>query len=159
MKYYRDSLVSLSKMSASPVPKKKRFIIKKAETVHAPEPLLKIPITPIHSEPPRPMPPQTANSYAELLEIPAVMPEELDVREAVQEWYAARGQKTPAADLIACKQIGTAAIAALKAQMAEVSKPIVVKPEYGTPEFWKQYWAKKKAAAAAAGGATPSKAS
>ena len=41
-----------------------------------------------------------------------------------------------------CRNIDIEEEAAFKKFM---EKPIDIKPAYGTPEFWKDYWAKKKA--------------
>ena len=78
----------------------------------------------------------------------------------VIEWYMNLGLPVPQEDLDACSGID-AQDKALKA--AEEAKPLVVKPAYGTPEFWKEWWAKKRAkeaavaAAAAAGVPLPEK--
>ena len=60
----------------------------------------------------------------------------------VIEWYMNLGLPVPQEDLDACRGID-AEDKALKA--AEAAKPIVVKLAYGTPEFWKDWWAKKRA--------------
>jgi hypothetical protein len=53
----------------------------------------------------------------------------------VKEWYESRGQAVPEEDLEACKGID-AGINGLNPAPTE-------KPVYGTPEFWKQWRAKK----------------
>jgi hypothetical protein len=74
---------------------------------------------------------------------------EEEVATAVLEWYQSRGLPVPPEDLEACKGLAKEREDYWKEidAMCEKMKP---KPEYGTPEFWKDYWAKKKAAAAAA---------
>jgi hypothetical protein len=61
----------------------------------------------------------------------------------VQEWYSTRGE-IPAEEVDACLQAIQEETAELAkpAEPAEPAKP--AKPSYGTPEFWKAYWAKKK---------------
>jgi hypothetical protein len=56
----------------------------------------------------------------------------------VQEWYSTRGE-IPPEEVDACLQ---AIENPVKEEPAEPTKP--AKPSYGTPEFWKAYWAKKK---------------
>ena len=65
----------------------------------------------------------------------------------VIEWYMNLGLPVPQEDLDACRDIDAQDKAAAA---AEAAKPIVVKPAYGTPEFWKEWWAKKRAKEAAA---------
>jgi hypothetical protein len=79
---------------------------------------------------------------------------EEEVTAGVIEWYMALGQPVPPEDLEACRGID----AALKADVAaEMAAPAPVAPAaYGTPEFWKQWWAKKRAKEAAAKAAAPS---
>jgi len=61
----------------------------------------------------------------------------------VQEWYSTRGE-IPAEEVHACLQ----AIEEESAELAKPAEPVEpakpAKPSYGTPEFWKAYWAKKK---------------
>jgi hypothetical protein len=60
------------------------------------------------------------------------------VNEAVEiltEWYTSKGLPVPAEELEACKQSLEPVL------IASAS----VKPVYGTPEFWKEWWRKKKA--------------
>jgi len=68
----------------------------------------------------------------------------------VIEWYMNLGLPVPQEDLDACRGIDAQDKAAAA---AEAAKPIVVKPAYGTPEFWKEWWAKKRAKEAAAAAA------
>ncbi len=68
----------------------------------------------------------------------------------VIEWYMNLGLPVPQEDLDACRGID-AEDKALRA--VEEAKPIVIKPAYGTPEFWKEWWAKKRAKEAAAAAA------
>ena len=77
----------------------------------------------------------------------------------VREWYRVRGIPVPPSEEKECLE----AIAAKDNPLP--SEPVAdlppSKPVYGTPEFWKAWWAKKKAkeaaaaAAAASGGSTP----
>jgi len=68
----------------------------------------------------------------------------------VIEWYMNLGLPVPQEDLDACHGIDAQDKAAAA---VEAAKPIVVKPAYGTPEFWKEWWAKKRAKEAAAAAA------
>lgn len=66
-----------------------------------------------------------------------------EVMALVQEYYRAQGKGVPAADMMACleniKQ-------EKKDVAAEESRPFVApKAEFGSPEYWKDYWAKKRA--------------
>lgn len=72
---------------------------------------------------------------------------EEEVVAGVIEWYMALGKPVPPEDLEACRGIDAALKAEVAAQMA--APVAVVAPAYGTPEFWKQWWAKKKAKEAA----------
>lgn len=74
--------------------------------------------------------------------IPITLEEE--VTAAVIEWYRVRGQPVPAEELAACRGID----AAQQREWETIQKtagPVEEKPAYGTPEFWKQFWAKKRA--------------
>ena len=73
---------------------------------------------------------------------------EEEVVAGVIEWYMALGQPVPPEDLEACRGIDAAARAEVAAEMA--APAAVAPPAYGTPEFWKQWWAKKRAKEAAA---------
>ena len=57
------------------------------------------------------------------------------------EWYAARGLPVPPEELESCKGID-AQREAYYDNLVKINTP---KPAYGTPEFWKEHWAKKKA--------------
>jgi hypothetical protein len=70
------------------------------------------------------------------------------VEENIREWCAAQGIPVPPEDLAMCKEIDAAAARELAKDLAQ-PPAAVEKPSYGTPEFWKQYWAKKNAAKAA----------
>ena len=69
---------------------------------------------------------------------------EEEVTAAVYEWYESRGLPVPLEDIAACRGIDAAQQEEFKkeAAAAEAVKP---KPLYGTPEFWKDWWARKKA--------------
>ena len=77
---------------------------------------------------------------------------EEEVRAGVIEWYMALGLPVPQEDLDACKGLDAAVAAEVAAELA---KPVVHKPAYGTPEFWKDWWAKKRAREAAGGSTAP----
>ncbi len=78
---------------------------------------------------------------------------EEEVVAGVIEWYMALGQPVPPEDLEACRGIDAAARAEVAAEMA--APAAVAPPAYGTPEFWKQWWAKKRAKAIAEGTPLP----
>ena len=59
-----------------------------------------------------------------------------EAAEILTEYYLAKGLTIPAEELEACN-------ASVEAVQLAPSAP--VKPAYGTPEFWKDYWKKKKA--------------
>ena len=67
-----------------------------------------------------------------------------EVWELVKEWYKAKKTMIPIAEVKACKE-------AIEKEKEDKLKPIELvasvpmKPEYGTPSFWADYWAKKKA--------------
>ena len=83
----------------------------------------------------------------------AGLPPTDEVEDAVREWYAARGQEVPAADLEMCRVMRLAsAESEAKAETAAAAVAVAVaveapseKPEFGTPEFWA--WARAKRAA------------
>jgi hypothetical protein len=89
--------------------------------------------------------PQAPVSYPPYNPNPITLEEE--VLAGVIEWYMALGRPVPQEDLDACKGIDAAAAEASKAEMAAPAPP--PKPAYGTPEFWKEWWAKKRAKEAA----------
>ena len=57
---------------------------------------------------------------------------------SVQEWYSSRGLPVPKEEAEACE-------IASKPEEDPPPKEQEEKPAYGTPAFWKAYWAKKKA--------------
>lgn len=72
-----------------------------------------------------------------------------ELLEAVKLYYKERGQMAPPGDVKACKEMGQQYQADRKAELEELKRPAAPpKPVYGTPEFWKAYWAKKRAAGA-----------
>uniref|UniRef100_A0A6C0K0U5 Uncharacterized protein n=1 Tax=viral metagenome TaxID=1070528 RepID=A0A6C0K0U5_9ZZZZ len=76
------------------------------------------------------------------LVIPATLGEE--VEELVREWYSNRGLTVPPWEIQACRKIDKSV--AEEAAVAEATIAATPpKPMYGTPEFWKDWWAKKKA--------------
>ena len=56
----------------------------------------------------------------------------------VQEWYSSKGLPVPKEDIEACHQ-------ACEKKEEAPTQQTEEKPAYGTPAFWKAYWAKKKA--------------
>ena len=67
---------------------------------------------------------------------------EEEVVDALKTWYTTLGKPVPKEELDACAGID----AAINAQhLQEMAKPPSTKLVYGTPEFWKDWWAKKKA--------------
>ena len=72
----------------------------------------------------------------------------------VQKWYSNKGEGVPMDEANAClkaikeekAQLEADAAALAAAQAEAVKNPTKPKAEYGTPDFWKDYWAKKKAA-------------
>jgi len=69
---------------------------------------------------------------------------EEEVTAAVIEWYTSKGLPVPQEDLEACKGIDAQQQAEFK-KLAVAAEAIKPKPVYGTPEFWKDWWAKKRA--------------
>ena len=65
-----------------------------------------------------------------------------EVEELVREWYSNRNMPIPPEELQACREIDIIQSAQNK---KEAETPVVSKPVYGTPEFWKDWWAKKRA--------------
>lgn len=72
---------------------------------------------------------------------------EEEVTANVIEWYMARGLPVPQEDLDACRGLDAAMAAEFAIEAAKPAPP--PKPVYGTPEFWKEWWAKKRAKEAA----------
>ena len=65
-----------------------------------------------------------------------------EVMALVQEYYKALGKGVPTVDMMACLEM----IKQEKKDVAaEEARPFVAKPEFGSAEFWKNYWAKKRA--------------
>ena len=73
---------------------------------------------------------------------------EEEVTAAVIEWYTSRGLPVPPEELAACKGIDAQQMAEYNEILATV-EATPPKPVYGTPEFWKDWWAKKRAKEAA----------
>jgi hypothetical protein len=67
--------------------------------------------------------------------IPLTLGEEVEA--GLKEWYFALGKSVPPEELQICKDMDL-----VVETVVEVKPP---KPVYGTPEFWKDWWAKKKA--------------
>ena len=86
-------------------------------------------------------------TYPPFKEHPVTYEEE--VTTSVIQWYMNLGLPVPQEDLDACRGLDAAANATLQKELTE-HKVAAPPPAYGTPEFWKQYWAKKKAAEAEA---------
>jgi colicin import membrane protein len=70
---------------------------------------------------------------------------EEEVLALTKEWYAAKGKKMPRAEEAACLEM-------IEKEKAEQLKPIEQteastgsKADYGTKQYWAEYWAKKKA--------------
>lgn len=80
--------------------------------------------------------------YLSMERIPVTLEEE--VTASVIEWYRVRGQPVPSEELAACRGMDAAQQREFDA-IKRVAGPVEEKAAYGTPEFWKQYWAKKKA--------------
>ena len=77
---------------------------------------------------------------------------EEEVTALVIEWYTSRGLPVPPEDLEACKGLDKQRQAEFDAMIGSSEVP-VEKPVYGTPEFWKDWWAKKRAKEASAAAA------
>jgi len=61
--------------------------------------------------------------------------------EALREWYAASGKSVPQDEVEICRGIDAVESKEFE-RLCTANKP---KPVYGTPEFWKDYHARKKA--------------
>lgn len=61
--------------------------------------------------------------------------------EALREWYAAFGKSVPQDEVEICRRIDAVESKEFE-RLCAANKP---KPVYGTPEFWKDYHARKKA--------------
>jgi hypothetical protein len=73
-----------------------------------------------------------------------------EIEEAVREYCLMRNMPVSPEDLQVCREIDGIEEAEYKKVAEAVTVP---KPTYGTPEFWKDWWAKKKAKEAE--GSTP----
>jgi len=67
------------------------------------------------------------------------------MEEALTEWYTALGKSVPQDELQICRDTDAAAAAELVTEKMAALTVAPAKPVYGTPEFWKDYWARKKA--------------
>jgi hypothetical protein len=67
------------------------------------------------------------------------------MEEALTEWYNALGKSVPPEELQACRDVDAAAEVELATEKMAALTMAPAKPVYGTPEFWKDYWARKKA--------------
>jgi hypothetical protein len=66
-----------------------------------------------------------------------------EVMALVQEYYKAQGKSVPSADMRACLDM---ILGEKKEWAEEAARPDVApKAEFGSPEYWKDYWAKKRA--------------
>ena len=72
--------------------------------------------------------------------IPITLGEEMEA--ILREWHSARGKSISPEEIQICRETDLAEGIELQAEMA---KPVVLKYTYGTPEFWKDWWARKKA--------------
>jgi hypothetical protein len=84
---------------------------------------------------------KTKFDRAMMPKVPPVLTFGQEIEEAVCEWYRVRNMPVPPEELQACREIDAIEDAEYKKLTAEPAKP---KPVYGTPEFWKDWWAKKK---------------
>ena len=91
--------------------------------------------------------------YEDQIEIPSYDRTEAEhILDLVVEYYRLQELPVPAKDLADCNELlenekKAGGLPEHWRNLPEVTPP---KPAYGTPEFWKQHWAKKKAAAAGA---------
>lgn len=97
----------------------------------------------IHPDPPEPLIIKTSNKTYTLVD---------ETEEILNEWYANLGQPVPKFDKECIAIWRKKENEEMEYIRKIVSKEIVIaceepKAAYGTPEFWKQYWAKKKALA------------
>ena len=67
------------------------------------------------------------------------------MEEALTEWYSALGKSVPQDELQICRDVDAEAAADLVTEKMAALTVAPAKPVYGTPEFWKDYWARKKA--------------
>ena len=78
------------------------------------------------------------------VKIPPPMTFGEEVESLVREWYNDRNMPIPPEDIQACREMDIIQSAENK-KIADSAASVVSKPVYGTPEFWKDWWAKKKA--------------
>lgn len=69
---------------------------------------------------------------------------EEEVLVLTKEWYAARGKKIPKAEEAACLEM-IEKEAKEKLKPIEQTAAVSSKADYGTKQYWAEYWAKKKA--------------
>jgi hypothetical protein len=72
--------------------------------------------------------------------IPLTLGEEMEA--ILREWHSVRSESISPEEIQICRETDLAEGIELQAEMA---KPVVLKYAYGTPEFWKDWWARKKA--------------
>ena len=72
--------------------------------------------------------------------IPITLGEQTEAN--IREWYATYGGSISPEEIEICRNID---IENAEEHKREMNTPVVLKYEYGTPEFWKDWWAKKKA--------------
>lgn len=82
--------------------------------------------------------------------IPLTLGEEMEA--ILREWHSARGESISPEEIQICRETDLAEGIERETEMA---KPVVLKYVYGTPEFWKDWWARKKAKEAAGGEPIP----
>ena len=85
---------------------------------------------------------ETNFDRAALPKCPPVLTFGQEIEEAVREWYRLRNMPVPPEEIQVCRDIDAIEEAEYARLTAEPAKP---KPVFGTPEFWKDHWAKKKA--------------
>ena len=78
--------------------------------------------------------------------IPLTLGEEMEA--ILREWHSKRGESISPEEIQICRETDLAEGIERETEMA---KPVVLKYTYGTPEFWKDWWARKKAKEAAGG--------
>ena len=92
---------------------------------------------------PNPEPETRIQSYYK----PCSLPSE-DIWTEVQLWCASRGIPVPPEDEEACMKMIAEEKATIQAipEMLEKARaePSTEKPSFGSPEYWKAYWAKKR---------------
>lgn len=75
-----------------------------------------------------------------LYKIPITLGEQTEAN--IREWYATYGGSISPEEIEICRNID---IETAEENKREMNTPVVLKYEYGTPEFWKDWWAKKRA--------------